>query len=762
MVCSIPYLLPLLLSYHKSPGTRRRSVSPNRPRKRSPIKIHQDLKKNKDASLLRFTNITFSYIKEPGMMTHHSYKTYPRSHAHIYCDISVSRPLYHQIVSAGLALYWTIDVNNKLRKHVLYRHNNQIMHDFDFANEFNQVQFAYEYKINLHLLYTQPRFKYHNCLTISDPDGYSAKVYIHFTIFLVDPLINHLQINLCTHSKMTSTVLPKSFKNPARQLNLIIPIRTRTHFALMAWKTVVVCDGWFYFSFISTTKNPIHDPLDVNFLSTAIFKDGSTWSDWKKDAKEVECKTEYFDMGDDNHQFTFRILLKGWNNFPSHDQIGWGLSIGRFKNPAFSMQFEFIDANYIQNVQPEHVYDQFLRDWLVRSNDWFNVDRNKFVQHDLDSLFVDRRHNFRPSKIMKYLSNMETKKKNKYDILNDLQFPFHYEFLKFTNEAGIDHGALSQEFFQTIFKALAAKLTKQFEAKVAKVLIRVWMMCLKMKGRYDDFDLQCRIPESYFNTLYMEIVFGKLDDLLRVDNVEDIVFYLIKLSEEGVINQWVPQFVNRYLRTKNDLDEIEIMMEALEITTKPLDKKQKLEFIKNYIYKIELSDFVDHAREDLVNLGLILSPKLVIGTNALSSSGMKWLSYEQFRALLYLQCESLLEEENVNKLTSFINSTLIWRGPSNIVGVMKKYFIQTVEKSVQNQDVQWLQDLLCFWTSKTHCIPESGLIHVITRYKGKPRVTASACFNEMDFPSYMAMGIQIFEDILDESIKSIKHGFTTS
>ena len=206
-------------------------------------------------------------------------------------------------------------------------------------------------------------------------------------------------------------------------------------------------------------------------------------------------------------------------------------------------------------------------------------------------------------------------------------------------------------------------------------------------------------------------------------------------------------------------------MDAVGISIKPIDKTQKLELLRNYIYKVELSDFVDVIRADFLNFGLILSQKWVIGRDSASwasSSSFAWLTYEQFRLLFYIKCESLLEEENINKLRRFVNATSTWQGPFIYVNIMKEYFMQIINKKIKNQDAKWLQELLCFWTSKTHCIPQSGLIHVLTKYKGRPRVTSSACFNQMEFPSYMAQnGIETFEDILDESIKSLKHGFTT-
>ena len=265
-------------------------------------------------------------------------------------------------------------------------------------------------------------------------------------------------------------------------------------------------------------------------------------------------------------------------------------------------------------------------------------------------------------------------------------------------------------------------------------------------------------------------------------------------------------------------------MQAIGMDNKPSNMQQKLQLVKTYVYDIELKGFIDLIRSDLLQLGLIVyggessvqiipsvQPSLISTSNATTDTSNKmvknttraasssssssesydssessssssssssstsssssnilalnsnygWLNYAQFRSLFYLKCDSLLEHESVINLKLFINTTAEWSGPPKAVSRMKRYFMRMIEKQIQQRNKKWIQQLLQFWTSKTNCIPHYGSIFVLTEYQGRPRVSASACFNAITFPSYMAESSRIFEEILSESIKSLKYGFTS-
>ena len=255
-------------------------------------------------------------------------------------------------------------------------------------------------------------------------------------------------------------------------------------------------------------------------------------------------------------------------------------------------------------------------------------------------------------------------------------------------------------------------------------------------------------------------------------------------------------------------------MEAVGINNMPFDMKGKLQLVKKYIYEVELQGFVDVIRSDLLQIGLVLYGEEVLklapvatnmfpspahlttigknnGTESMnlslsesssgvdsdlssssssssssnilkSSSSYGWLNYEQFRNLFYFKCDSLLEDQGIDKLKRLINTTAEWSGPLQIVGRLKRYFIAMIDKKVEERDIRWIEQLLRFWTSKAHCVPHYASIVVNFQYFGRPRITASACFNELVLPSYLIEEYRVFEEIMDESVKSLKFGFTTS
>lgn len=218
-------------------------------------------------------------------------------------------------------------------------------------------------------------------------------------------------------------------------------------------------------------------------------------------------------------------------------------------------------------------------------------------------------------------------------------------------------------------------------------------------------------------------------------------------------------------------------MEVTETVKRPIAQRQKLQLIQRYIHKVELSGIADIIRDDLLLLGLVISGDRSIvsasnGTRSSDSSSsilsstsfnLSWLNYKQFKNLFYFQCKSLLEEDSMLNLRMLINNTASWEGPEMIVSRLKQYFLIAVNKNLQRKNIKWIEDLLQFWTSKKHCIPTRATIEVLrsTEYENKPRPTSSACFNKLIFPSYMAENYHTFESMLNESIKSLKYGFTS-
>ena len=109
-----------------------------------------------------------------------------------------------------------------------------------------------------------------------------------------------------------------------------------------------------------------------------------------------------------------------------------------------------------------------------------------------------------------------------------------------------------------------------------------------------------------------------------------------------------------------------------------------------------------------------------------------------------MKCDSLLEDQSIDKLRKLINTTAEWNGPIQIVSRLKRYFIAMIDKKVKERNVRWIEQLLQFWTSKAHCVPHYAIITVKFQYSGRPRITASACFNELVLPSYLIEEYRVF------------------
>ena len=84
--------------------------------------------------------------------------------------------------------------------------------------------------------------------------------------------------------------------------------------------------------------------------------------------------------------------------------------------------------------------------------------------------------------------------------------------------------------------------------------------------------------------------------------------------------------------------------------TAPKNVRQKMALIQQYIYKVELSGFVDLIRRNFLYLGATLHGGLFYAS----------MSFEQFRSMFYIKAPALLEDGNVNKLKALIRKRSMW------------------------------------------------------------------------------------------------------
>ena len=364
-------------------------------------------------------------------------------------------------------------------------------------------------------------------------------------------------------------------RNPARSLNLIIPVTTisQKFDTSTQWVDVFLPDNMFLFSV--HTKHKIQSPIRIYVISAAILKDHrlGRWTVHRGNEDVGAVKCGILHHSETHYELDCSLQLTSWVQFFNWKQIGWRFCIRYLQNPAFTLNLEFISKNELLDTMQHDGIQNMLSEWLTINDNWFNIDRPHFNLHNAqigglskDGMIIDRANVFRTDNIMKFVSNMVTKKKNVFDIFNDNHFPFHHELMRFKDETGIDHGSLTQEYFQSIFRTIAKRLIREFTVKDGHALIRMWIMCLKMKSylkfaeqyRSMPFDLECRMPSSYFNTIYFQIVFGKLDRLIFLQNIDDIVTYLQVLSAESIVSIWVPRFVKRYSQSQH-MEEEQVM-----------------------------------------------------------------------------------------------------------------------------------------------------------------------------------------------------------
>lgn len=551
----------------ESSGGKRPSYS--NPKKR---KVFLD-----DPYPIGFRGVTFRYEKEFGNKIEYTL-TPISSKSHTWFNISISRSDYLHIIDVGLDIEWEVTIRHLSNKPVTLRHNHYRKSNIDSNN------IIYKYNINTNPLFTNKEMIYQNQITIIDR-MYSVTIHFWFRISLIDPAIETLNFQLLSDGE-NATSIPHPFKNPARSLNLIIPLITisQKYDVAQLWTEVFLPDDIFYFHIHS--RIPIVSPK-LYVISAALFKQSNNrlgpWRVHRNDEQLKTIKCNIIIHESTHYQLLCALKLTSWVQFNGWNQIGWRFHIKNFKSPSFNLNIEFISKNEVIDIMQPHQIQNLLNGWFATNDNWFNIDKPEFSLHDKpngnsrrplkDGLIIDRNIELQSGNIMKYVSKMVTNQKHKYNIFNDEQFPFHHELMRFKGESGIDHGSLSQEYFQTIFKSLSKRLinSDSFQVKIAHGLIRMWIMCLKQKSNFKidpQFnamppELECRMKSSYFNALYFEIIFGKLDRLFAMQNIDNILQYLMLLSTQNIIADWVPLFVNKYLKMDSNLEQVTFMLSTL-------------------------------------------------------------------------------------------------------------------------------------------------------------------------------------------------------
>lgn len=314
------------------------------------------------------------------------------------------------------------------------------------------------------------------------------------------------------------------------------------------------------------TTHSIKTPIEFLLTSYPLFEMNKVgkWRVHKINDDGISCMNRKH--GINNNEIVCKLAITGWANFDTWIQIGWRFVIQLISIPALTMEFTFT-SKPIENALPNMV-----RGWFrIDDNGWLNIDESELSQNragplTLDALIVDRKKDLKLNTIMRHLTNMMTKKGLSVSILDNYKYPFYYDMLKFKDESGIDFGALSNEYFQSVFKLLSRKIALKLDEVIVRAFIRMWIMCLKIKSRFNTFVLECRMPESYFNPLYFEIVFGKLDELIALQEERKFISFLFELSKENIVASWLPEFVQKYLLSSDGgMEGVDDMLSSLQL-----------------------------------------------------------------------------------------------------------------------------------------------------------------------------------------------------
>ena len=297
-----------------------------------------------------------------------------------------------------------------------------------------------------------------------------------------------------------------------------------------------------------------------------------------------------------------------------------------------------------------------------------------------------------------------------------------------------------------------------------------WQIKSKIWNRRNSITIDCRFTTSTFNHRYFEVAFGSIDALIRNGSDHAFVAYLRELSDDNVIESWIPHFSERYFAALLDEDEVQIFADRIDGEANPDNTlENKMRFIREYVLKVSFKAIVDVISANLYFFGVL--PGL---------GELSWMSYVEFYSIFYVEPQFQLED--MLRLVNLIRDEQNWSFDNHENFEETQQRLQTcltmqIEQHFYEADSKWIENLLRFWTSKKWVIPRFIDIYIapVTEFDRTQKLVnmpgASVCYNTLILNDGMVRideqrpfdaltDCQYFRELMDLALSSIDtHGF---